>query len=483
MRWLLLVAFGLLQHPVLSQSHPQLILPTSNTREALFGIDLAFWGDQLLIGAPGDSDQAALSGAVEAYDLVGGNWTRVQSIRPTTPVAGDALGRLIEVGGDELFVFSGRGVFVFARDDDAWAERQLITIPNGQRIVSLLADEQRLIIGVRHYPTIGFGEGTIYIYTKPEDDLGPNRWVLRRALQANPGVGDDFGRDVCIAGSEIFVAAPRDPVVGDHSGSVYVFIYEDGDWRQSQKLLPAVPTAAAQFGSAIACDKSRLVIHAGSQGRTFDYRRGANGDWLESRTVAVAEEFRGSDVHLLDGTLYISGGEYLNATQTSWINPLLALEDREDGWTITHTIRTPHPIEDWERDEGEFGKSVAATSEYLAVGSPYRDEVGRDEMGEVHVFDRVSMVSSSDQPTIPSRTVDFSAFPTLLRAGDSVRIIHAGQDLLRLTLFDTMGRAVRTFEASADGRVAVGQLKPGVYFLRGCSPGSGCSTEALVLTR
>ncbi len=59
------------QQSVWSQPTAQQLNPTTEVREVSFGYDVAFFGDMLLVAAPGDSEKAPLWGISRALPTTG----------------------------------------------------------------------------------------------------------------------------------------------------------------------------------------------------------------------------------------------------------------------------------------------------------------------------------------------------------------------------------------------------------------------------
>lgn len=460
------VAFVMSHQTVWSQPTAQQINPASVGREAVFGSDLAFYEDRLLVGKPGDSEVADWSGAVEVYEVQNGAWTHIQTIRPA--LSGSSFGWLFEVAENQLFVWSGAGIYAFTHRVGVWEERQLLTLDDGFRITGLAATKDHLMVrGSRR--VVNQYEGAIYAYRRQGGQAEAD-WVLIQKIQPSPGAEDGFGSAFCIVGNELVALARGD--------GAYVFSFENEMWSLSQRLWPA----SGRFGRGVVCDRSSLLF-TGAPGEVLTFQKDDNGDWYESETIVTPGENPTWKLHLLDGLLFARvWGEVTDGWQTQYISPLHVFQKNGGSWMLMETLRSPHALEDWEGDEGSFGESVAVTSQYLAVGSPYRDEIDRDEMGEVHIFDRSSLVVSTVQPPHSLGSPRFSVFPNPASPGSVIRIHSRDAERFSLTVFDALGRVIHTVHTGSNPSLDVGKIRPGVYIVRRCGEVSGCSTRSLVLT-
>jgi len=91
---------------------------------------------------------------------------------------------------------------------------------------------------------------------------GPE-WRHRQRLMAfDREPGDSFGRSVAVDGDTIAVGAEHDDDASKNSGSAYVFTRRQGEWAETQRLLPCVTCPGQGFGWSVGFSGTRLVVAA-----------------------------------------------------------------------------------------------------------------------------------------------------------------------------------------------------------------------------
>ena len=114
---------------------------------------------------------------------------------------------------------------------------------------------------------IGEGPGAVYVYTRSGKKFGQ-----RKKLKADDGKEKDrFGFSVDISGETLVVGAPNDDDAGADSGSAYVYVRREKQWRQQAKLVPADAAAKQWFGWDIGIAGNTVVV-----GAPLDKEKGRN---------------------------------------------------------------------------------------------------------------------------------------------------------------------------------------------------------------
>jgi hypothetical protein len=221
---------------------------------SVYGYAVALGADLLAIGAPGvdaaASDTAGPTsdaGAVYLYRRVGGDFIRVDPLRPPQP-------QLTAMFGSTLALSDG-WLVVAAPIEDAYP-------------------------GMPEYGSPIGDDGVVYAYRRHGAALEPAEVVVPPADYARLG----YGASLALLGNTLLVGAPAaagclERTASDFFGAVHVFEYS-GKWIHRQ------------------------CIEGPNTGRFFGWRVG-----LTERTVAIAEPWRhGGDA---DNPFIVSGGVHL----------------------------------------------------------------------------------------------------------------------------------------------------------------------------
>lgn len=156
---------------------------------------------------------------------------------------------------------------------------------------SVSMSKDTLVIGAPGDDDKGSASGSVYVFVY---DNGA--WVKQAKLLASDGAaGDDFGRSVGISGETIVVGAPKDDPKGSNSGSAYVFVRTEGVWKRQAKLVPGDGAEGDNFGASVAVSGSRIVVGAtgdddkgGSSGSAYVFVR-SNGAWTMQKKFTAGD--------------------------------------------------------------------------------------------------------------------------------------------------------------------------------------------------
>ena len=300
-----------------------------------FGISVAVDGETIMIGASGDDDNGADSGAAYVFTKANRVWSQVAKLTASEGEALDYFGQSVAVSGDT--------VLVGAPFDDR-EETDTVTA---------LEDS-----------------GSVYVFTKPTSEGGWSDWnklpqtaanenhddkdALTARLSASDAADDDnFGTSVALDGDTAVIGAPGadDNDNGIDSGSAYVFTRNDqGNWDAGVELTADDGKPGDSFGVSVTVDGDTAVVGA-YQHDPIDPNSGPN-----------------SPSYLLDaGAAYV-----FTKTAGTWSQSVkLTADDRAPG--------------------DYFGYSVAVDDGTVLVGAYQDDDKGTDS-GSAYVFTRDSNV-------------------------------------------------------------------------------------------
>jgi len=234
--------------------------------------------------------------------------------------------------------------------------------------------------------------GAAYVFDYQAD----GDWVETEKLLPSDGAsGQDFGAAVAISGDVIAVGACHDDDNGGAAGSVYVFESEGGtNWVETQKLLASDGTSGDNLGCAIAISQDTMIVgaHLNSDldsfsGAVYVFEREPNGIWLESQKLVASD---GGFLHVFGTSLAVFGDTILVG----------ASGDDELGiQSGSAYLFERHPDGVWYETEkllapdgvagDAFGESVAIYENTAAVGA-HNDDHGGVGSGSVYLFERDS---------------------------------------------------------------------------------------------
>ncbi len=199
------------------------------------GQAVAIDDDWILAGAMRADGAFADAGAAHAWRRIGGSWEHVARLEHPDPQAQDRFGASVAIDADNAF---GPVVVVGAALDD----------------VDGLANA---------------GSASVLRWSDADGD-GAEAWELEQLLvDPSPGIGDNFGQSVGVAGEVVVVGAWLDDDGQDNRGSAVVFRDFGAPvdpWEFDARLLANPAGDGDQFGRSVAIDDTGTLIVAGASG-------------------------------------------------------------------------------------------------------------------------------------------------------------------------------------------------------------------------
>lgn len=278
-----------------------------------FGQTLCIHNEGALIGSHGDDTFGMFSGAAYVFKKTGNTWTETQKLYASDAEADDMFG--MSVSADEEYALIGKpdtnspgAVYVFKNMNGTWMQQQILTAADGEiwdefgYAVSL--DREYALIGSQFDDDIGSAyifkrDGTLWteeakltpsdgelndcfgssvslqgnvavIGALNHDDSTGAIYIFRRngsvwteeaiLIGSDSQVQDRFGLSVDVQENTVIAGARLCNF--DFKGAVYIFNYEEGTWREEQKLIPSDSHAGQSFGLSVALDNDCLFVGA-----------------------------------------------------------------------------------------------------------------------------------------------------------------------------------------------------------------------------
>ena len=266
-----------------------------------FGSSVAFDGDTLAVGAPGEDSNITTiqgSGGVYVFTRSGTIWTQQAFIKPSTVNADQRFGISVALDGDTLVAGSpyehshntAGSAWVFVRTGATWTQQAQIQQPNWNRTYwegfseNLALNGDTLVVGspqdtsdatgINGDPNNvrATGSGAVWVFTRTG-----TTWTQQAYIKAsNTTSGYEFGSSVALDDDTLVVGSSQERsnatnINGDDhasvahtaSGAAYVFTRTGTVWTQQAYIKPPIYTPLAYFGAAVAFDNGRLCVGTG----------------------------------------------------------------------------------------------------------------------------------------------------------------------------------------------------------------------------
>ena len=271
----------------------------SDDREinAQFGTSLKLHGQQLIIGAPFETEQdstLSLGGAGAAYIY---RWNVITELfdfkrKICAPIraSGDQFGNEVSIFAnyaavaaqfedendlETSFLVNSGSVYIFKVDDvtNIWSFSHKLVAPdratNDFFGTSVDMTQQHIVVGARQEDEDALGgatlsnSGSAYIY---EWDFLGEFTFEQKIVASDRNALDNFGFLVSISNNQILVGAPShgfDAFGSDfleNAGAAYLFKHVSGVWSQTQKLDAFDRRAGDLLGEAISIHENKIMV-------------------------------------------------------------------------------------------------------------------------------------------------------------------------------------------------------------------------------
>lgn len=246
----------------------------------------------------------------------------------------------------------------------------------------------RLVVGAPGYTdSEGRAVGAAFVYERV------NRfWTGPTVLLAPGGAdGDEFGRSVAMCCDTMIVGAPGADLVGENTGSVYVYTHSGpGLWELYTVIQHQNPVGCERFGWSCSLSSDVAVVGAWSDDPFCEGNEAAfvfefiHGEWLER--ARFEGQFRdGSEEYaysVATSDRRVLVGAWGNDAAGPDSGVVYAYEENQDlEWTLTGVLGPDQGIVG-----SRFGSSLAASGEFAAVGAPGDSHNGSDS-GAAYVYE------------------------------------------------------------------------------------------------
>ena len=261
--------------------------------------------------------------------------------------------------------------------------------------------------------------------------IGPQLAIAQTNISTLSQSGLGFGASVAIDNETIYVSsAPVGwPRGAEPASSVHVYKKDgEGKWLERSILTASDGTTGDNFGRSLYVDDSLLVVGAPGLGAAYLFERNEQGDWYETDKLipsALQEEalFGGANNYAgyRSKTIAKAGDRIaITSYSTKLSNGSVHIfkKDNERGWTEESILKP----EDFDVPT-DFAWSVAATGNFIFIGA-WRTN---NEQGAIHAFQLNADTQQWEKAPIvvPASVKTKSAFGYSLAAYDNTLFVGA----------------------------------------------------------
>jgi hypothetical protein len=201
----------------------------------MFGWSVAVDGDMVAVGALSDSANGTNSGAAYVFTRTDGVWTEQAKLHAGAVTPDHDFGRSVDLSNGTLAVGAPGdpekgadtgAAHVFTSTDGTWTEQAKLTASDASTIAnfgwSVSIDDGTVVAGAFSNATKGFDAGAVYVYKRTGTS-----WVEQAKLTATgAAINHKLGTAVSISGDNLVAGAPGDFQKGTDTGAAHVFAAE-----------------------------------------------------------------------------------------------------------------------------------------------------------------------------------------------------------------------------------------------------------------
>ena len=314
---------------------------------------------------------------------------------------GSAVGDFLIVGTNQEMI--SEGAYIFKREGEAWVEQ--VKLLNSDTSfydwfgAAVAIDAGYAVVGARgadpesaQYEVNG---GAAYVFS-----YDGSQWAEQAILTASDGyMYDGLGNAVAIDGTRIIVGASQDEedstVFGDHEGSAYIFVLQEGNWVEQGKLVPNDPHTNDFFGHSVDIDGNTAIVGTYATYETNSTGLGAAYIFVWNSTTSTwtqQAKLTPSDIGFRDyfgGTVSIHGDYALIGASNHSIagrdgqGAAYVFKRTGGAWAQQAILTAADGLAD-----DHFGTSVSLEGTVAVIGAPYADNRPGDNSGAVYIFER-----------------------------------------------------------------------------------------------
>ena len=277
---------------------------------------------------------------------------------------------------------------------DAKSEAEAELFVNNASVMGQSGTTTVLALGQTQLPvTLRTGSGARSDYVIDIEHAEATQTYLK-ASQVD--AGDWFGAYIAAHGDTLVVGACNETVNGlSNAGAVYVFVRENGQWREQQRITSPNPASNDLFGVSVALWGDRMIAgnpgnifssigSATRAGSAFSYVRRGDSWSLEQKIELAADgggDGFGFILVLREDTLLIGAPLDDRGAMNSGAGHVFT---RSGGsWQLQQSLKASTP-----QAESHFGTMMALDADVLAISAWHETVDGNTWGGAVYPFER-----------------------------------------------------------------------------------------------
>jgi len=247
------------------------LVPTDGTAGDFFGYSVAISGNYIVIGAKGDKINAFTNGSAYVYYNNSGTWQFDSKLIASDLTGNDYFGASVAISGDDILIgaygdsdvgTSSGSAYIFHNNAGTWSEEIILTASDIASTdyfgYSVSISGSYAAIGAYGNDDNGSSSGSAYIFY----DNGSSWSQTTKLLAGDAAASDYFGYSVSISGNFVLVGSHLNDNTVSNGGAAYLFENNAGTWSQKTKFFSSLSLSGAFFGKSVALNGNTAAIGA-----------------------------------------------------------------------------------------------------------------------------------------------------------------------------------------------------------------------------
>ena len=262
------------------------------------GWSVALSQDTALVGAPLDDSPISDAGSAYVFARTAGVWAQQQRLVAGDATADDQFGNVVSVSGNTAVVGSvfgnalgnnsGAG-YAFVRSGTTWSQQQKLNSPSDPTgddygIAVTVSGDVAWVGAPKDDPQGVVDAGTVYQFQR-----SGTAWAVASTIVTfGGGANDACGATTAVSSQVLALGCDQADVAAKDGGAVYVWDRSGVQVVPRQVLLPPNPLPGLAFGYTLAADENVLAVGEwpnAANAAVHVFRRQASGQWLLEHSV------------------------------------------------------------------------------------------------------------------------------------------------------------------------------------------------------